>query len=110
MPCHYWGSEFDFIGLEKAAYDLYKLYFKLTKKSMVYKEKYGTIRYEFVYSWINTQEDFDVFNKCLKHITRKHPKYIGELVEDWVTYIDENDKWHQFFKGVLWGACQEEWT
>lgn len=109
MPHHEWGDEFDFNGLEKAAKNLSRLYKKLTRRHIVYKEKYGTIRYEFIHSWITSEKEFNLFNKCLKHIVKKYPHFAGELVEDWIPNMDIKRNWSQFFRGVLWASCQEEW-
>jgi hypothetical protein len=108
MPHHIWGDGFDFNKLSYVIHRLAKLYKRLTNNSLVYKEKYGTIRYESIFLWIETDQEFEIFNKCLKHIIKKYPRLAGELISNWIPCMDDN-YWKSFFAGILWVTCQEEW-
>lgn len=109
MPHHDWSDEdFDFSGLYKAAKYAAKLYKRIAHEVPIYKEKYGTIRYEFLHFWLQNDSQVELFCRILKKTIKKYPQFAGELVEDWVIQI-EHPYWTPYFEGVLWGSCQEEW-
>lgn len=101
MPWHHWGGNFDFAKLNRAADRMAKVYERITKKPMVWKEKYGTVRYEFTFAWVNTVEDIEVFEKVLKWIIKKYPEIAGELIED-ACWCFPDEKVCNFFNGVLY--------
>ncbi len=107
-PYHDWGSDFDFAELNKAASRCAKLYERFSGQCVMWKEKYGTIRYEYEYLWLKSNEDVELFCKILKFIVNKHPTVAGELVSDWCVTID-HPYWTPFFKGVLWASSGSEW-
>ncbi len=100
MPWHDWGSDFNFRRLGDAGRHLGKLYERITKKHMMWKEKYGTIRYEFLFLWITTDEEAIIFDKCLRHCIKRFPDVAGELADDAV-YSFTNPEWEGFYKGVV---------
>lgn len=109
MPRHDWAEkDFDFGELEMAARYATRLYKRITHEVPIYKEKYGTIRYEFTSFWLHSKEHVELFSRILKRTIKKYPAYAGELVEDWVVSID-HPYWKPYFEGVLWGSCNEEW-
>ncbi len=101
MPWHQWGDGFDFDRLNEAGHHLSKLYERITKKPMWWKEKYGTIRYEFVYTWIETDQDAVIFDKCLRHCVKRFPDVAGELVED-MCFQWAKPELEYFYKGIAY--------
>lgn len=100
MPWHHWGGEFDFGRLNKAGRHLSKLYERITGKHIWWKEKYGTIRYEFIHAWVETEQDAIIFDKCLRHCIKKFPDVAGELADD-MCFQWSNPEWEGFYSGVV---------
>lgn len=101
MPWHHWGGEFNFDKLDKAGRYLSKLYKRITGKHMIWKEKYGTIRYEFLRAWIETDQDAIIFDKCLRRCIRKFPDVAGELVDD-ICFQWAKPELEYFYKGIVY--------
>lgn len=101
MPWHDWSGDFDFDGLCSAAERMSRVYERVTKTRIMWKEKYGTIRYEYTDLWIENEEHVKMFVKCLKWIIKKEPKFAGELVDDVVWLFHDEDTCN-FFKGVVY--------
>lgn len=113
MPWHEWGDEdFDFGGLYKAENWIVKFYRRATGKNMMTKEKYGTIRYEYTYLWLENNEQGDKFFNILYRATRKFPEYAGEIVSDIVPVMSDSPKldfYRGYFKAILWVKHKSEW-
>ena len=114
MPYHDWSDDdFDFNGLYKAGKWIETFYKRATKQQMHWKEKYGTIRYEYEYLWLKTNKQGDKFFNILYRATRKFPDYAGEIVSDIVPSMSDSPKiqWYKgYFTAILWVKHKSEWT
>jgi hypothetical protein len=114
MCWHQWGDEFDFGGLYKVEAWINKAYRRITGKHMMTKEKYGTLRYEYEYMWMSSDEDVLLFLEILKRATVKFPKFAGEIVDDIVPSIqymaDGKGVYYKgYFEAVLMVKHQSKW-
>jgi hypothetical protein len=103
MTYHIWGDGFDFDGLSLAANWLRRLYKCQTGKDMIFKEKYGTIRYEMISFWITDQVEQQEFEECLKDVVTLFPQFAGELTDGFFNpygELDGSDPSTQFFAGI----------
>lgn len=97
-PTHFWGDkDFDFGKLYDAMDWIHNEAHKIGINPCT-KEKYGTIRYEFVYLWSKnkkgkpdypTEEQFKEFNKIIKRAEQKFPKIAKEISEDWYWMFED---------------------
>lgn len=96
MPCHIWGSEFDFESLNKAMEYIEGLSLYEGLRPLM-KEKYGTIRYEMIHTWCDeiTLKQLSAFYRIVDATTRKFPTVAAEIIEDMLFSFDpltENDE------------------
>lgn len=94
--------------IEAQAY-IAKTFKRLTGNYCYIKEKYGTLRYEHTYTWLDTAEDFIIFTKIIKKAVRKFPLAAGAIVDDLVGVM------HQEYDagwcaGVLYASGGGEWV
>lgn len=82
MVDHTWGDGFDFDRLNQAANYLAEAYYSLTGKNIIWKEKYGTIRYEVTATWLVTREDYQAFLSSLILTASRFPNIFLELMDD----------------------------
>jgi hypothetical protein len=109
MVHHVWGDGFDFNGLYIAGRWIETFYRRLTKNHIQWKEKYGTLRYEYEWAWITEKDQAVVFFEILKRACLKFPKFAGELISDVIpscTHI----YYKGYFEGVLWGSSKSRWS
>lgn len=87
---------------------IHRMFERITGKPCHTKEKYGTIRYEYTYLWLDTAEDMAVFTKIIKKAVRKFPNAAGAIVEDLVGMMSKeyDEGW---CAGVLY-ASGGEWV
>lgn len=118
MPHHEWGSDFDFDGLSKAEQWINKAYRRMTKKQMITKEKYGTIRYEYTSVWLIDGEDLIIFLDILKRATIKFPEVAGEIVNDIVPVLEVeggqylhyvSNYYKGYFEAILMVKHKSQW-
>lgn len=114
MPYHDWGDkDFDFDELDKIQNWIHKFYKRATKRSMLTKEKYGTIRYEYTYLWLKTAKHSKIFFNIIYRATIKFPEFAGEIVNDLVPIIDDRKSWGAWYKGyfeaILWLRHKSKW-
>lgn len=95
MTQHHWGDGFDFDTLNKVAEAISKEFEDETNFILLWKEKYGTIRYEGWFKYGAKDYDDEQWNnieagKRLWEIIQKHakanPSIEDELIEDFVIY------------------------
>lgn len=102
MTLHCWGDGFDFETLDKAGGYLKKTYGELSGKRMCWKEKYGTIRYESTWDWVETAQEFLWFNQAVRETIGHFPEIAGEIVDDLTWFFpDDMEELNQFYKGVV---------
>lgn len=112
MPFHQWDDGFDFTKLEKAGTWIATFYRRLTGKNMIWKEKYGTIRYEFTYFWLSEDDEAIILFEILRRATVKFPKLAAEIVDDMAYCISDGERstyYKGYFDGILWGQCQSRY-
>ncbi len=114
MPWHDWSEEdFDWSGLSDAQTWMHTMYRRRTGKSMITKEKYGTIRYEYEFLWIETKEQASIFFEVVYRATKKFPHIAGEIVSSVVYMINEVDHitgWYKgYFEAILWLEHKSKW-
>ena len=92
MTHHEWGSTwFKIYGqdLNEAMHYIRKYVFRRTLCHVVMKEKYGTIRYEFIYavSWATYLYSYKrtsrIFEKAVRKAVYRWPWLADELLEDY---------------------------
>lgn len=82
MTVHYWGDkDFDWEALDKAMDFIYKFCLKAGKFRPVMKEKYGTIRYEFVSTWIMYEHDgLETWESVSEDVQKKRKKIFDQAL------------------------------
>ena len=115
MPYHDWSEEgFDWKGLNDAQHWMHTMYRRATGKSMMTKEKYGTVRYEYTFVWLETSEQAIIFFETAYRATKKFSHLAGEIVSDLVTMIGEVNHitgWYKgYFEAILWLKHKSKWT
>ncbi len=107
-------EDFDWKGLNDAQTWIRTIYRRMTGKSMITKEKYGTVRYEYTYLWIESDEQAVIFFEVVYRATKKFPHLAGEIVSDVVTMIgdvDHKSGWYKgYFEAILWLKHKSKWT
>ena len=96
MPYHQWGDEdFDWEALNEAMDYIGRFCGRWARLVVLMKEKYGTIRYEFIYlwdwsrfKWVRSYQEW-VFQKSIERACRKWPHIEDEIKEDCWLYEDE---------------------
>ena len=121
MPYHCWGDDWEhWAELCKAESWICKMFERIRHKHIYSKEKYGTIRYEYTWMWLENDDDWLVFKKIIRKAVRKFPNVAGEIVDDlaglasgyfgaWcagVLWVTSGNCWRNN-KGVK-GFCHEE--
>jgi hypothetical protein len=101
MTSHSWGDGFDFQRLEEAGRYLTKAYAELSGRRMFWKEKYGTIRYECTFLWVETAQELIWFNNAARDTISHFPDMAGEIADDLTWFFpDEMEEFNQFYEGV----------
>lgn len=88
MPYHEWGDkDFNWKALDKAIEFISDRYQAYSQHYPIMKEKYGTIRYEFIHTWLKTDKDFHYFCSLLLQACARFPSVQEEILEDWIDHI-----------------------
>lgn len=102
MTSHVWGDGFDFEGLNNVGRYLGKFYAELSGRRMYWKEKYGTIRYEFTCFWVETEQEFLWFDEALRKTIQQYPEMAGEIADDLSWFFpDSMNHLNSFYEGVV---------
>lgn len=103
MTYHIWGDGFDFNKLNQIAYEVSDIVYAKTCCRVMWKEKYGTIRWEAVIvpfslkipawarSWLCRkwqQWAETVMVEEIKKAAERHPDFAEELLDD--LWLEEN--------------------
>lgn len=87
-PHHEWGEDFDWDDLQEAMGFIYKYCKWLAGLRVLMKEKYGTIRYEYVWLWrhsdwrlINMWQNW-IFKVVVTRACKKFPHIALEIIDD----------------------------
>jgi len=101
MSYHEWGDEwFQKHGetLNKAMHDINLWYHSKTGKFVSMKEKYGTIRYEFIGSiGVVTKEEHKILHRAIEEAALKYPQIKDEILCD-SPFDDQSDPY--------WTKCE----
>lgn len=100
---HSWGDDWPhWPDLYKAQEYFRNLYERCTGKRPITKEKYGTIRYEWVELWIKKEDHLRIFREVIRRTVKKFPKVAGEICSDaGHVLVDE------YFQGWCAGVCYQ---
>ncbi len=110
MPHHEWGDEdFNWEQLNAAMHWIVTFYRRMTKKQMFIKEKYGTIRYEFIEMWCTDGRQSLILCEIAKRAAIKFPEVSAEIVDDLICtfhFVPPVNVYVAYFAGITWGKCQ----
>lgn len=110
MPWHEWGDEWPYWGeLDRAQEYFCSFYYKCTGKHPITKEKYGTIRFEYTYLWIENAEHCRIFREGVMRTVKKFPNVAGELCSD-AGHTLSDDFFSGWCAGVIFKACGTYWS
>jgi len=116
MTWHHWDDpSFDWNQMYKAMTWMTTFFERATGVYPHTKEKYGSIRIEATWAWLDTPERILVWCEITKRAVLKFPKVGAELCIDLSCYLDYTNngvinKYKSWFEGVCWGQCQSRWT
>lgn len=106
---HNWHDSWPHWGiLYNAQYYFGELYYRCTKKRPITKEKWGSIRYEFDWTWITSEKEAQVFRECLRRTIRKYPQVAAEIVLD-AGHVLQDDYFEGWCNGVATLARNTYW-
>ncbi len=109
MSYHEWGDEWEhWDELYKAQRWMNDIFERCRKKYMHSKEKYGTIRYEYTYLWLENDEDWLTFKKIIRRAVRKFPNVAGEVVNELSSGMVADEYFHAWCAGINYyttGSC-----
>lgn len=114
MTYHTWGDEWPHWNeLYTAQSWMIKMWWRSSGTNMQTKEKYGTIRYEYEWSWLKTNEDVLRWVEIVRRACRKFQNVAAELVEG--VHLDAKSSqliaWYKgYFEGICWGARGSRWV
>lgn len=105
MTYHIWGDDW-FEANEKDLHNAMKfietMYKRRTGKYPMMKEKYGTIRYEFIELWLTSNEFCLILFEILRRACVKYPGVSPEIVSNIRPMINKKDHYYSgFFDGIL---------
>jgi len=110
MPYHDWGDEeFDWNSLYKAQSWFVKLYEKVAGKYPMTKEKYGTIRFEYTYLWIENEHHFKMFKECVRRTVKRFPQVAGEFASD-AGHVVNDEYFNGWCAGVTFLSTGSYWS
>jgi hypothetical protein len=110
MPSHDWGDDWPHWNeLYKAQKWVREFFERCTGKTLHSKEKYGTIRYELTFLWLENDNDFMVFKRALQKAVIKFPNVAAEIVSD-AQGLVEDDFFNGWCAGVSWVKSQSYWS
>lgn len=107
---HMWNDDWKhWDDLYKAQNYFCKFYEKCTGKYAMTKEKYGTIRFEFTYMWIENAEHCRIFREGIMRTVKKFPNVAGELCSD-AGHTLEDDFFSGWCAGVAFASNGSYWS
>lgn len=93
MTTHTWGDEwFHQYGpeLDDAMNEIDAHYNEATGKHVMMKEKYGTIRYEFLGAiGVINADDFRHLAGAIEAVVARHPNIMNEIIEDYKDNLEQ---------------------
>ena len=88
MAEHMWGDGFDFDELDQVIEHLrYRFKAELDIEALM-KEKYGTIRYEYLFMWHLERASIEEVRQIIDETVEKYPHLKDEIMEDAVIEFD----------------------
>ncbi len=107
---HSWGDSWPhWDDLYKAQSYFIKLFERTAKKYPHTKEKWGTIRFEATYRWIETLEDVRLFKECIRRTIKKYPQVAGEIASN-AGHVLDDEYFEGWCNGVLSLARGSYWS
>jgi hypothetical protein len=88
MAHHEWGDGFDFDRLNKAGKQIENIFRELTGKELYWKEKYGTLRYEWFYNPEVKEEDIEKGVYKLEHPDHNNEDFLFSVLLTVTDYAD----------------------
>ncbi len=112
MAYHEWGDDnwAHWVELYKAECWINAIFERCRKKHMHSKEKYGTIRYEYTYLWLENDEDWLTFKKIIRRAVRKFPNVAGEVVNELSSGVVADEYFQAWCAGINYYTTGSCWT
>ena len=109
MVMHCWGDEWPWWDeLYKAEKYFCDFFEKCTGKRPCTKEKYGTIRYEVTWNWIENEEHCRIYKEAIRRTITKFPKVAGEVCMD--AGILRDEYFEGWCAGVVYQSTKSFWS
>lgn len=87
---HYWGDDWEHWGeLYSAIVYFNKMYHRITGVYPITKEKYGSMRFECTYAWIDSEQRCKVFKLLIRKMITKFPNVRAEICDDAQLILDD---------------------
>lgn len=80
MTYHIWGDDFDFEELGRVGREIADYCEEVGDFYLIWKEKYGTIRYEMMF--LRSNEEIEIIQDAIKIATDKYPHLKDEIEGD----------------------------
>lgn len=110
MAWHCWGDGWEHWNeLYKAERYFNKFYEKCTGKYPMTKEKYGTMRFEYIYLWIESEEHCRIFKEGVRRTIKKFPHVAGEVVSD-ASHVLNDEYFNGWCNGVSYITTGSYWS
>lgn len=107
---HSWGDDWPhWAALYKAQEYFADLYERCTGLRPRTKEKWGTLRYEAVYRWIENEEHARLFRECIMRTIKKYPSVAGEVCSD-AAHIINDDYFNGWCSGITFQTTGSYWS
>ena len=84
-------------------------YYNSTKIYPRLKERYGTVVYEDIPSWVRSHKDLMLLCTIVKDATKEYPDFAAELVDDLIPQLPEMSYHLGYFEAVLYLKTGTEW-
>jgi len=106
---HSWGDDWPYwVELYQAAGYFSKFFRRCTGQEPMIKEKYGTIRYEMTFIWLDSKEHSRIFREAIMRTVRKFPKVAGEIADD-AGHVLNDEYFEGWCRGVTFKANGSYW-
>jgi len=109
---HMWGDGFDFERLNEAGKQIANIYKELTGYNIIWKEKYGTLRFEFHYVWLYPEKEgiekrtvtcnWGTYEEAVDVKNSRHDFTNDFLFALHVTVCDYSDMVHEILSDTLY--------
>lgn len=98
---HYWNDDWQYWNeLYAAEAWIEGVFGRIRKKTMRTKEKYGTVRYEYTWTWLQCPEDIRVFKHVVRGAVKRFPNVAAEICDSAQHVLDD-----EYFNGWCAGVC-----